>query len=154
MQTFLPTPSFSESAYCLDNKRLNKQITEAYQIYKALIGAYDREDGKPGAWTRHPATLMWRGYLPALMLYHNEMLAEWLRRGFNYSRDPFNVPKAVRNRRVVSSIPDMPPWLGMKAFHESHQSNLVRKHPEHYRRYFPYVRPDIPYFWPTKEGVM
>lgn len=33
MQTFLPTPDFLETAKILDNKRLNKQIVEAYQIF-------------------------------------------------------------------------------------------------------------------------
>ena len=32
MQTFLPFPKFSASAAMLDNRRLNKQIVEGYQI--------------------------------------------------------------------------------------------------------------------------
>ena len=43
----------------------------------------------------------------------------------------------------------MPPWLGDDAFHRSHQSNLVRKLPEHYGDLFPDVPDDLPYIWPV-----
>jgi hypothetical protein len=36
MQTFLPFKDFDQSAKALDNKRLNKQILEGYQILKVL----------------------------------------------------------------------------------------------------------------------
>lgn len=51
MQTFLPFASFIHSVECLDDKRLNKQIVEAYQILMGRV---------PNA--NHPACLMWRGY--------------------------------------------------------------------------------------------
>jgi len=53
MQTFLPYPSKRESLDALDNKRLNKQILEGYQILKVLSGA-----SPSGAWRNHPAVLM------------------------------------------------------------------------------------------------
>jgi hypothetical protein len=36
MQTFLPYKDFDLSAKALDNKRLNKQILEGYQILNVL----------------------------------------------------------------------------------------------------------------------
>lgn len=48
MQTFLPFPSFIESARVLDNKRLCKQRVECLQILKAL---HDPSYG----WQNHPA---------------------------------------------------------------------------------------------------
>lgn len=36
MQTFLPYDDFAESLTCLDPKRLNKQISECFQILRAL----------------------------------------------------------------------------------------------------------------------
>ena len=39
MQTFLPYSDYEASAQTLDNKRLNKQILEGYQILKVLSGA-------------------------------------------------------------------------------------------------------------------
>jgi hypothetical protein len=38
MQTFLPYKDFDQCAETLDNKRLNKQILESYQILKVLSG--------------------------------------------------------------------------------------------------------------------
>jgi len=77
MQTFLPYPSFTLSAICLDNKRLNKQILECDQILNALA------PGSTSGWRNHPAVKMWRGYEPALIQYQNACMYEWKRRGFN-----------------------------------------------------------------------
>ena len=54
MQTFLPFNSPAKCAEVLDNKRLNKQILECYQILKVIS-----TNGK--AWRNHPAVLMWEG---------------------------------------------------------------------------------------------
>jgi len=35
-----------------------------------------------------------------------------------------------------------------------HQSNLVRKFPEHYRMHWPEVPEDLPYIWPGSENVL
>jgi hypothetical protein len=133
MQTFLPYPDFETSMRCLDYRRLGKQRVEAMQ----LIGAIK---GEKGGWVNHPAAKMWRGYVPALALYHDEAIKEWQRRGYK------NTMKLLKPRK--SSI-IMPPWVGDKQFHRAHQSNLVRKFPEHYRVYFPNVPDDLPYIWPV-----
>ena len=39
MQTFLPDADYELTAQALDNRRLNKQILEGYQILKVLSGA-------------------------------------------------------------------------------------------------------------------
>ena len=52
---------------------------------------------------------------------------------------------------------DMPRWLGRHELHESHQSNLIRKFPEHYGPLFNGVPNDLPYIWPLtdqREGVL
>ena len=46
---------------------------------------------------------------------------------------------------------ELPPWLGDPAFHRSHQSVLVRKDPEHYRKFFPDVPDDLSYVWPGSD---
>ena len=56
MQTFLPYADFNKSAEVLDNRRLNKQILEGYQILKVL----GNPDPRAG-WRNHPAVKMWRG---------------------------------------------------------------------------------------------
>ena len=42
--------------------------------------------------------------------------------------------------------------MGAKAFHLSHQSNLVRKDATFYGPLFPDVGPDLEYVWPCRRG--
>lgn len=63
MQTFLPYPDFSQTARCLDYRRLGKQRVEAMQLWK-------------GQWPNHPASKMWRGHEDWLALYYLEISRE------------------------------------------------------------------------------
>ena len=175
MQTFLPYPSFTRSLACLDNKRLGKQRVEAKQILMALeFGPYQYDDiedwfvhstpsswisctedafrmkAGPGRyrrtpWYNHPATKMWRGYEGALADYGYFACVEWVRRGF---RDSLLL--WFESRRDDSDYRELyPVWLHTEAFHLSHQSNLVRKDPAHYRPFFPDVPDNLPYLWPS-----
>lgn len=137
MQTFLPYPDFHRSCRCLDDKRLGKQRVEAKTLLNILLGRT-----RTRGWAHHPAKLMWQGYENALKIYYNECLKEWMARGFR-NRMKF---ESVRGRVVY------PPWLGDERFHASHRSNLLRKDPEYYRQFGWREPPDLPYFWPTKEG--
>src|SRR5689334_13967442 len=75
MQTFLPDPDFDESARLLDTARLGKQRVETLQILRALeLPDY--------GWAAHPAVLMWRGRVPALVAYGLAMVGAWRERGF------------------------------------------------------------------------
>jgi hypothetical protein len=134
MQTFLPLADFRETAKVLDNKRLGKQRVEAYQIPRVLAGLTK-------GWRNHPAVKMWEGYEPALFEYGREICREWIERGFNDS-----LYEKFPTARLI-----LPDWLGDMRIHTSHQANLVRKDPDHYRRYFPEVDETMPYFWITKE---
>jgi len=135
MQTFLPYPSFVESAKVLDRQRLGKQRVEALQILRTL-------QGKSSGWANHPAVKMWRGHEVALALYGWDMCSEWVGRGYvDNCRTKFLV--------ALDGNPTMPSWLGDEAFHRSHQSNLVRKFPAHYRPLFPDVPDDLLYIWPV-----
>lgn len=134
IQTFLPLPDFRETALVLDNKRLGKQRVEAYQIMKVLRG-------ETKGWRNHPAVLMWREYEPALYEYGRIVCGEWRNRGFvDNLYDKFPVEQIV-----------IPAWLGDMRLHTSHQANLVRKFPEHYREHFPDVDETMPYFWVSNE---
>lgn len=134
MQTFLPLPDFAETARVLDNKRLGKQRVEAYQITRVLAGL-------TRGWRNHPAVLMWQDYEPALFEYGRVICREWIERGFNDNLyDKFPTAKII-----------VPSWLGDMRLHLSHQSNLIRKLPEHYRQHFPEVADNLPYFWVSKE---
>ena len=137
MQTFLPYPSFAQSARCLDNKRLGKQRVECLQILRAL------NDPTYG-WQNHPAVKMWRGHSFSLVNYALEICAEWQRRGFN---DTCRVRIVDFLMRIDNGV--NPSWLGDESFHASHRSNLLRKDPAHYGR-FGWSEPnDLPYVWPT-----
>lgn len=141
MQTFLPYADFSQTARSLDYRRLGKQRVEAWQVLRAL-------NGMTKGWRNHPAVLMWNGYEKALCVYAIAICDEWIARGYN---------DTMRERFVQwsSQLDDnneqlkMPPWLGDQEFHRSHQSNLVRKFPEHYKEQFPDVPEDLEYLWPT-----
>lgn len=134
MQTFLPYPDFRKSLECLDTKRLGKQRVEAMQLVNAL------ERGPDAPWYNHPATQMWKDYVPALKIYHNLAIDVWVKRGYKNNMQEYIIQKFVPS----------PPWSIDEAFHLSHQSNLVRKLPEHYRMYFPDIPDDLPDIWPSK----
>lgn len=138
MQTFLPNHSFFVSARILDRQRLGKQRVEAYQILKALRG-------ESKGWVNHPATRMWRGYERSLIHYTAAMCDEWTSRGYQDSI------KAKVRAMLDDYEYQKPWWLGDPNFHLSHQSNLIRKFPEHYGQLFPGVPDDLPYYWPVTE---
>jgi len=145
MQTFLPYPSFIESAKSLDNKRLGKQRVEAYQILNTLFKG-PVTNGKKTAWYNHPAVQMWRGYEQSLAEYGYVICKEWRNRGFKDSlMDKFD---SVRPPHEAPS----PKWLGDSKFHSSHRSNLLRKSMENYTKFNWSETDSLPYFWPTKEG--
>jgi hypothetical protein len=138
LQTFLPYPDFEKSARALDYKRLGKQRVEADQILTTTIVSGRK------AWANHPAVRMWRDHQLALAAYRDVCIREWVRRGY-------------KNNMVIAledpPLYDVPPWLGREDFHLSHQSNLIRKFPEHYQPLFPGVPNNLPYVWPTKEAA-
>ena len=134
MQTFLPYRSFSESAACLDMRRLGKQRVEGKQIIMALTGL-------SSGWTNHPATKMWRGYEGALVAYTSQVCTEWRRRGY---RDSIGEWLGLLDIAPCAA----PVWL-TDDFCLAHRSNLVRKMPEHYAKLWPDVPDNLPYVWPV-----
>lgn len=139
MQTFLPYPSFTESARVLDYRRLGKQRVETWQIIRAMRG-------ETKGWTNHPCTNMWRGHETALAAYGLAMCEEWKQRGYNDTM-------TERFLEIVAAEPnfDLPRWYGMKELHLSHKSNLIRKFPEFYSHLFPGVPADLEYVWPESD---
>ncbi|MCV7222529.1 MSMEG_6728 family protein [Mycolicibacterium elephantis] len=152
MQTFLPYPGFDASARVLDRRRLGKQRVETIQVLRALT--------VPGyGWRHHPAAAMWAGYEEALVRYGLDVCAVWCESG---AADTCAATLAtdltkgtgltvVRTQKKLAAADELPPWLGDKEFHRSHQSSLVRKDPGHYRQYFGDVPDDLPYVWPSSD---
>lgn len=137
MQTFLPYPSFIDSAKSLDRQRLGKQRVEALQLLK-------------GQWPNHPAAKMWQGYKEALALYGVYICREWTGRGY---KDNCLI-------QILDEVPDIdfgnvqfPNWFGNYDFHRSHQSNLVRKDSLFYAPQFQNVPDNLPYVWPPSSQI-
>ena len=148
MQTFLPYRDFRRTARVLDDLRLGKQRVETLQILRALTW-------ETYGWKHHPAVLMWQGHVPALVTYGVVITDEWLRRGradtVMAQLVEFLDGAEMLAQRDLADAGALPSWLGKRAFHRSHQSSLVRKDPDHYRRYFPNVPDDLPYVWPVRK---
>lgn len=152
MQTFLPYPSFTESAMVLDVKRLGKQRVETIQVLRALtVPDY--------GWRHHPAAAMWAGYEEAVVRYGLDMCSVWVGQGRADTcattlvadlNQAIHMAK-VRTQEHLAADGELPPWLGDPAFHRSHQSALVRKDPEFYGPHFPDVEDGLPYIWPVSD---
>jgi len=152
MQTFLPHPEFRQSALLLDRRRLGKQRVEALQVLRGLT--------VPGyGWRHHPAVRMWAGYEEALVRYGLEICRVWCEQGHQdtcaaslVAGLPAHRPgDPVRDQRELTAVGELPPWLGVEAFHESHRSALVRKDPQTYAALFPGTPDDLPYVWPASD---
>lgn len=172
MQTFLPYPSFSESARVLDNRRLGKQRVECLQILNTLAnGPYQKREAiiaswvscteeewkyhKSGfssyrrtPWYNHPAVRMWRGHEPALVVYLECVVTEWTSRGHKDTVWSTVLAKH-RTHAMNRFMPFPPPWIGLPALHASHRSNLLRKLPSHYSAFGWIEPPNLPYIWPV-----
>ena len=149
MQTFLPIADFDRSAMILDRLRLNKQRLECKQILMSLTGG--------GGWKHHPAVKMWEGYELSLCDYSLAICEACNARGIADNVGAYNwFADGARTLVELNGIEDAvtPPWFGNAKFHRAHRSNLVRKNSLYYRRFFKTVPDDLPYVWPTKEGLM
>ena len=142
VNTFLPYPDFIQSAQSLDSRRLGKQRVEALQILRANLGLAK-------GWANHPAAVMWRGHENALIAYGIAMCDEWVKRGYvDNCKGQFMELYKVHNSPKPKHTKG-PWWLDNEEFHESHQSNLVRKDSNHYAFK---VSNDLPYKWPVMDG--
>lgn len=137
MQTFLPYQSFEESAKSLDRARLGKQRVEAYQIVRTLTG-------QSKGWAKHPAVTLWKNHEAALCVYGIAICQEWIKRGYKDNLKPKFLDFLIQNPTWEYDLPDI---IGDQEFHVSHQSNLIRKFPEHYIPIFGNIPADLPYVW-------
>jgi hypothetical protein len=143
MQTFLPTPDFLETAKILDNKRLNKQIVEAYQILSGRVPTKN-----------HPACLMWEGHEYDLSRYIATLCSEYYMR-FGKSHAIREHLQGVKFYSFNST--KKPFWLGDGLFHFSQRVNLLRKDFDYYhtKKFFGGISKDSldrypkGYYWPV-----
>src|SRR5574343_495506 len=144
MQTFLVYSDLRESARCIDNKRLGKQLIETKQIYDTIVN-------NKKSWSNHPAVNMWRGFELGLLLYGKIHYAEWQERyvlGLRGGKLIHKSGEEILNEyynRSLNTI-KLPSWIYDDEFLISHRSNLIRKNPEYYSKFWPSVPNNIPYF--------
>lgn len=141
VNTFLPYSDFRKTARVLDYRRLGKQRLEARQIVNAL-------EGKSKGWAKHPAALMWKGYVPLLKLYYNIIVGEWISRGYKNTMELYDVHSEDQTEYPA------PWWLGWKPFHYSHRAALIHKDPEFYwdKMRVPMDYLSYGYLWPSHLG--
>lgn len=130
MQTFLPYPTMRDSLDALDNKRLNKQILETYQILNILSG-----NSKSNAWRNHPAVLMWQGAEAELWRYGQIAITLAEMRGIKTDKNSLNF-KNLTKKTAHNWGDDEPLWRKspaiLKRVTTTHKANLYRKDPEYY----------------------
>ena len=141
MQTFLPYPSFKQSAASLDYRRLGKQRVEVLQLLNSISKL---KKGEPvRGWKNHPCRKMWHNYTNALVEYGLDVCIEWKSRGYNDTCYEKILAHFNKNEHVK-----MPPFLGNEQFHLSHKSMLIQKMPEYYKKQWPGVPNNLEYIWP------
>jgi len=128
---------------------LGKQRVESRQILNVLLG----EIIKVG-WANHPCVKMWKGYEDTLKLYHDIMIAEWIKRGYKNTMLYYCGEKIAHTLLTVDyqhlGSFEHPPWL-TDEFSSYHRSTLLYKNPEHYSQFGWIEEPKYEYLWPTKE---
>lgn len=150
MITWLPYQNYRKVARILDSHRITNQIKTNYVLMKLSFQLTVAPE-EPARFYSHPAFQMWHPYQLSLLKYQVAMCEEQIKRGKTVAMLPRTYELVDQYLRLGGELSQgRPKWLGMKALHISHQSNLVHKDPERYRKYFPDVPDHFEYFWPTK----
>ena len=139
MQTFIPiaTTDFREIAKTLDNRRLNKQALEGWQILMTLTELDPAGNHRvPKGWVNHPAVKMWRGYETALLHYIIAMCDEWRSRGYHTTIDDkarTTFATAVLNGKISTKLV-YPPCI-VEEVATTHRTALLAKEYEWYSQF-------------------
>ena len=144
MQTFMPYADFEQTARVLDNKRLNKQALEGWQILMTNL-ALDPEGNhrEPKGWRNHPAVKMWRGHEQVLLNYIGAMVVEWKARGYRstiFDKAERTYDQALRLGLVRDEQPaELPSWMLdqhlLEDITSSHRTALLSKEYAWYSRF-------------------
>jgi hypothetical protein len=131
-QIYLPYNDFTLVARCLDNARLNKQITEAKQVYTANKYGFGFQ-GNPNPYK------MWRGYEDLLARYIIELYKEWQIRLFRGQRGGKIYHSAgeyiindidLENKEIAE-----PSWINDGRVFSSYRAALLYKNYNHYGQF-------------------
>jgi hypothetical protein len=139
MQVFITEKSYKLSAQRLDNLRLNKQIIECNQIYKAIKGITD-------GWKNHCVTRLWEDYPEELMKFATECYFELGRRGKNPCK-PYKFQIWTE-----STISELPHFIKLDWWLNAMRSHLLAKDYEHYSKFKWTAEPVYGYYAINKYG--
>lgn len=155
MQTFLPLPNFKKTSKVLDNARLNKQITEAWEIYNVLKYPIEYQ-----GWHKHPAVKMWVGRPATLLVYGIWCWNEWINRcqaGLIHRGNPLHKSGLQMYNELQKEYSNCrkpyPVWFGDYDFHSCHRAVLLGKKYDWYKQFGWKEEPAVynkrwPYIWP------
>jgi len=143
-QIYLPYNDFERVAQVLDNKRLNKQLTEAKQVYTANKYGYGKQ-GNP-----HPYE-MWCGYEDCLLWYIVCLYKEWQVRLINGKRGgkllhksgEFTLAEIVDNDIDLQNL-EWPTWINDNEIFSSYRAALLYKDHSWYNQFDWQEEPAIP----------
>lgn len=143
MQTFLPYSDFEKTSKVLDYRRLGKQRLEARDCLVILtqekLNILDNQFFYINKkYKNHPVVKLWKGYEEALKLYINNIIEEWINRGYNNSQIIYDINY---NNLIY------PHWLGNEKFHSSHRAALLCKNYDWYSQFNWREKPKINYYW-------
>lgn len=136
MITFLPYSDFDKIGTTLDYRRLGRQRVEALIILRQCLAHVN---------THQPIVKMWLGHEYTLARYGHTMCFHWQRLGY---KD--NLSDEFAKILAEASVGSLPEWLYSPLLIRSHRSNLIRKKPEYYRRFWPVTPNNLPYYWPVR----
>lgn len=118
MQIFRPFPEHWKSAKYLDDKRLNKQVLESYQINNMILKALGLEEGTSKTWFNHPVVRsIWndgKPFLPDHWIYMDACDKEWQRRGCN--RSPEFRAKIDKQIDIINDNRELFNWSPMEEY--------------------------------------
>lgn len=152
MNTFLPDGDFGRCAFVLDNRRLNRQLTEGIQVCRIIVA---RSQNQHYAWLNHPVWKLWctadgTFLLPELVTYLCALSDEWHRRPSCRKRHAWTNYVSYFSRydpRPVKRV------VWPEHVHSCMRRNLLRKDISHYRTYLKFAglphdeEPMEGYFW-------
>lgn len=170
VNTFVPVADVNESLRYLDDRRLNKQISECVSILGAIFDLPTIKGTPRKGYKNHPAQKMWEGYESGLLDYFASAIRVWQGRGGgidNYHPPRMDADRNVywvhsykvldevrEHRHYLKDSEKVPYWMGHEPTHASHRSNLLRKDPVHYGKFGWTEPPNLPYIWPNHYGFL
>ena len=149
MQIYVPTPDAVTTAEILANAELLEVIAACTTILEEM-----HKDGEPSIIAALPLYKMWEGHGFAVASYGLSMCEEITHRGFmpgdpKLAESEKNLHEQLENATAGEYVIGYPAWWGDANLHHAHQSELLRRNPRHYYRYFAGIPMDLPQVWPV-----